>query len=431
MNEIKLPQLGQSVEEAYIVEWFKQEGDTVAEGEPLFSVQTDKAEIECEATAAGVLRKIIVEPDETVAVLTVVALVGDADEPLPDLAQYAPAAPAEPAPSAPAVHAPAKAAPQAAASLPETEAAGGPVSPRARRRAEALHVSPHVVPGSGVGGRVMESDVEAYAADVANRRATPAARRAAARAGVDLRSVSSSGSRITKADIGTAPRTYDEPVDGNVVPLTPMRRIVAQRMTESYLDAPHYYVTVEIDMQAAVEFRASCDPKPSYNDLVLHATASALRGHPKVNARWLGDSIAEMDHVHLGVAVALDEGLVVPVLRDADKKNLSEIHDACAELVDKARNNKLLPDDFQGSTFTVSNLGPFGVDEFTAIINQPNSAILAVGAMKERAVAVDGEVMVRPIMRATISSDHRVIDGAMAAQFMKTFRETLEAADFS
>lgn len=430
MNEIKLPQLGQSVEEAYIVDWFKQEGDTVNAGEPLFSVQTDKAEIECEATASGVLRKIIVEPDVTVAVLTVVALVGDAEEPLPDLAKYAPAVAspvnAQSAPSA----APAKAqtiAPEAA----RHESAGGPVSPRARRRAQTLHVSPDVIPGSGVGGRVMESDVDAYAAEISNRRTTPAARRAAATAGVDLRTVSAPGGRITKADVAASGYGAVQDIEGEIVPLTPMRRIVAQRMTESYLDAPHYFVTVEIDMHAAVQHRASCDPKPSYNDLVLHAVARSLRVHPKVNARWMGDAIAEMNHVHLGVAVALDDGLVVPVLRDVDKKSMQEIHDGCAELIDKARNNKLLPDDFQGSTFTVSNLGPFGVDEFTAIINQPNSAILAVGAMKDRPAVIDGEIVVRPIMRATISSDHRVVDGALAAQFMKTLKETIELADFS
>jgi len=430
MNEIKLPQLGQSVEEAYIVDWFKQEGDPVNEGEPLFSVQTDKAEIECEATAAGVLRKILVEPDVTVAVLTVVALVGTADEPLPDLSAYAApeAAPASVAPAASVV------APVAQTSQPSAipqEPAGGPVSPRARRRAKALHVSPDVIPGSGVGGRVMESDVDAYAANVSATRSTPMARRVAARDGVDLRAVQGSGNRITKSDVASAGYGAIEDVEGTVVPLTPMRRIVAQRMVESYNDAPHYFVTVEIDMHAAVQHRASSDPKPSFNDLVLKSVARALRTHPKVNAQWMGDAIAEMDHVHLGVAVALEDGLVVPVLRDADKKSVQEIHDACADLIDKARNNKLLPDAFQGSTFTVSNLGPFGVDEFTAIINQPNSAILAVGAMKDRPVVVDGEIVIRPIMRATISSDHRVVDGALAAQFMKTLKQEMEAADFS
>jgi len=430
MNEIKLPQLGQSVEEAYIVEWFKQEGDEVSEGEPLFSVQTDKAEIECEATAAGVLRKILVDPDVTVEVLTVVALVGSADEALPDLSAYAVSAPVATA-SAPAASAVAPVARTSPAVAVPQEPAGGPVSPRARRRAEALHVSPEVIPGSGVGGRVMESDVEAYAADVSARRSTPAARRRAAREGVDLRTVQSAGGRITKSDVVARDYGAKEDVEGEVIPLTPMRRIVAQRMVESYSEAPHYFVTVEIDMHAAVQHRASCDPKPSFNDLVLAAVARSLRAHPKVNAQWMGDAIAEMEHVNLGVAVALEDGLVVPVLRDADKKSVQEIHDACAELIDKARNNRLLPDAFQGSTFTVSNLGPFGVDEFTAIINQPNSAILAVGAMKDRPAVVDGGIVIRPIMRATISSDHRVVDGALAAQFMKTFKNEMETADFS
>ena len=277
----------------------------------------------------------------------------------------------------------------------------------------------------------MESDVDAYAAEVSARRSTPTARRMAARDGVDLRNVQSAGSRIVKSDVAATSYGAVEDVEGEVIPLTPMRRIVAQRMAESYTDAPHYFVTVEIDMHAAVEHRAKCDPKPSFNDLILTAVARALRTHPRVNARWMGHAIAEMEHVHLGVAVALDDGLVVPVLRDADKKSVQEIHDACAALIDKARKNKLLPDDFQGSTFTVSNLGPFGVDEFTAIINQPNSAILAVGAMKDRPAVVDGAIVVRPIMRVTLSSDHRVVDGALAAQFMKTLKQEMETADFS
>jgi pyruvate dehydrogenase E2 component (dihydrolipoamide acetyltransferase) len=433
MNEIKLPQLGQSVEEAYIVEWYKREGDTVVAGDPLFSVQTDKAEIECEATASGTLRKILVETDVTVPVLTVLALVGGADEPLPDLAQYKSSVTAA-SPAAAAT--PQKAAKASSAQAAEQYAKPSgtqPVSPRARRVAEKLHVSPQVVAGSGVGGRVMAGDVEAYAESIADKRITPTARRIAQQRALDVRSLRGTGphGKIVKDDVIAARMPAAVPdLPGKVVPLTPMRRIIAERMTDSYLTAPHYFVTIEVDMSAAVAFRAECAFKPSYNDLVLMAVARALKQHPRVNTRWLDDSVIELDEIHLGVAVALDEGLVVPVLRNVDKLGLREIHDGCATLVEKARSHKLTPDDFAGSTFTVSNLGPFGVDQFTAIINQPNSAILAVGRMKEQPVVYSGDIVARPMMRMTISSDHRVIDGAMAARFMATLREEMEVADF-
>jgi pyruvate dehydrogenase E2 component (dihydrolipoamide acetyltransferase) len=453
MQEIKLPQLGQSVEEASIVEWLKQEGEPVKTGEVLFTVQTDKAEIECESTADGVLRKILVQPDVEVPVMTVVALVGEADEPLPDLSKYAlggeekvkPAetaqTPAETPESKPESPAPQHTAPaEEAPTVQETPTGRAAVSPRARKRAEQLRIDPAFVQGSGVGGRIMEADVEAYAAQIA---ITPTARKIALDKGLDLSRIEGTGQggKITKADVERAVAAPETPAaatapavkPGEVqrVPLSPMRRIIAERMSASKFSAPHYYMTVEVDMAAPMAFRGNCaDFKPSYNDLVLRAVTLAIQQHPQVNARWADDAIEIVGDINLGLAVALPTGLIVPVVRQAQHKTLKDISRTSAELVEKARTGKLVPDDYSGNTFTVSNLGAFGVDHFTAIINQPDSAILAVGQIKERPVVIDGGIHVRPIMKMTLSSDHRVIDGAVAADFMKTLKKILEDANF-
>ena len=445
MHEVVLPALGQSVEEASIVAWLKNEGDAIKEGEPICTIQTDKAEIECESTASGILRKILVEPDVFVPVLTPIALVGEKDEAIPETAGAS-------APSAPAAKAEAPAAPAPVASAASTKTTpppsaapariDAPVSPRARAAAKDIHVDPSVIAGSGVGGRVMEADVRAYAG-VAPK-ATSTAKRLAEQQGIDLRALDGSGTggRITKEDVlaqagqaKAAPSAAAASVApsgaGTVTPLSPMRKIIAQRMSESKFTAPHYYVSIEVDMQDAVAFRnAQTAFKPSFNDLVLRAVVRAIQKVPAVNARWLGDSIEIMEDINLGVAVALPSGLVVPVVRQAQHKSLQDIARESRALADKAKNNKLLPDDYQGNTFTVSNMGVYGIDHFTAIINQPDSAILAIGAIKDQVVAINGGICIRPRMMMTISSDHRVIDGAVAAQFMAALKETLEAADF-
>lgn len=429
MHEIKLPQLGQSVEEAAVTQWFKQEGDTVSAGEALFAIQTDKAEIECESTASGVLRKILVQADEFVPVMTVVALVGDADEPLPDLAQYQTGGSAAAAPAAPVTPV------ESAAPTPAAPATGGEAqrhsaSPRARRKALDLGVDITLVQGTGAGGRVMEEDVEAFVTAQPSVKASPTARRIAENEGVELTSVAGTGARgkIMKADVQAALQSKGAAPKGSA-PLTPMRRVIAQRMVESKFTAPHYYVTVEVDMAGAKQLRETSKGfKPSYNDIVMYAAVKALRQHPNVNARWHGDAIEEVADVNLGFAVALPQGLIVPVVKNAHQMSLEGISQATRALTEKAKTGKLLPDDYQGNTFTISNLGAFGVDQFTAIINQPDSAILAVGQIKDRVVVIDGGIHIRPIMKLTLSSDHRVIDGAVAAQFMGTLKQILEDA---
>ncbi|MBI5094922.1 MAG: 2-oxo acid dehydrogenase subunit E2 [Candidatus Hydrogenedentes bacterium] len=442
MHEIKMPQLGQSVEEASIVKWFKQEGDPVEKGEPLFAIQTDKAEIECESTAGGVLRKILLEPDVSVPVLTVVAFVGTPDEPLP--AAAASRAPSPESSQTQTAALPEAVAPERASSSPVAAIIAGspagahaPVSPRAKAAAHRLHVSPDLVTGTGVGGRVVEADVRAYAESHESIRVTPTARRVAENEGIELSGLTGSGPRgkITKADLKyapTAPAVATSPA-GTVrrVPLSGMRKVIAKRMAESKFSAPHYYVTVEVDMAACVRYRNSLGAfKPSYNDLVVRAVAVAIQQWPAVNARWAGDAIEEVADINLGVAVALPSGLIVPVLRRVQDKSLQQINAETRDLAEKARTGKLLPDDYSGNTFTISNLGAYGVDQFTAIINQPDSAILAVGQIKDRPVVIDGGIHIRPIAKMTLSSDHRVIDGAVAAQFMGCLKEKLELAAF-
>jgi pyruvate dehydrogenase E2 component (dihydrolipoamide acetyltransferase) len=303
-----------------------------------------------------------------------------------------------------------------------------------------LGIDPARIKGTGPQGRISESDVLAHAKRMESTRITPTARRLAEASGIDVTAVQGSGIRgkITKADVAGAaakpePAPPPRPTPGaQRIPLTPMRRIIAKRMTESKFSAPHYYITVEIDMAAAKQFRAQCTTfTPSFNDLVLRATVKALCDFPGINAKWLGDAIEHIPDINLGVAVALPGGLIVPVLKQAQDLSLEGIVGACKTLVEKARTGKLLPDDFTGNTFTVSNLGPFGVDHFTAIINQPDSAIMAVGQMKDRVVVVEDGIHIRPIMKVTLSSDHRVVDGALAAQFMARFKEIMELADFA
>jgi pyruvate dehydrogenase E2 component (dihydrolipoamide acetyltransferase) len=457
MHEIKLPQLGQSVEEAEITQWLKKEGDTIALGEPIFTIQTDKAEIECESTAAGVLRKIIIAEGIEVPVLTVVALVGDANEALPDVGGAPAAAPA--ASAAPVAVAPAPTvaelapapAPTPVAEVPPASA-GGAMSPRARSTADRLHIDSSFVAGTGPEGRVIEEDVLAYNQKRDAVRSTPTARRVAREHGIDITAVAPGGAtgRIEKADVlAAASSTVSTPsiqstsstpaaapvalpaTTGERVALTPMRKIIAQRMVESKFGAPHFYITVEVDMKESVAFRGALPNfKPSFNDLVMRAATRAIQAFPTVNAKWLGDAIEMRGGINLGFAVALPAGLIVPVVKDIQSKSLQDISRECKALVEKAKTGKLTPDDYQGNTFTVSNLGAFGVDHFTAIINQPDSAILAIGQIKDRVVVIDGGIQVRPIMKLTLSSDHRVIDGAVAAQFMGHLKTLLETADF-
>jgi len=443
MFEVKMPKLGQTVEEAMIVQWLKQEGDEVKEGEPLFTVQTDKAEIEFESPASGTLLKILVEAGIEIPVLTVVALIGDKNEAIP--AEYTQGTCPGVSPKS-EIKEKSKIKEEAPTTIPSAPtispqpiATSGDIiaSPRAKKVAETHNIPLQNIQGSGVGGRIMSSDVEN--AIQSQAKATPVARKLAEQEGINLQNIVGSGphGKIIKEDIEKAKvSTFQEttpsalPITMQKIPLTPMRKIIAERMGQSMHIAPHYYITVEIDMTNAKILRGKLPFKVSFNDIVLYAAVRTLREFPSVNVQWGGDCIIQMPDVNLGVAVALPQGLIVPVIKKAQELSLEGLAKKAKELITKAQNNKLLPDDYTGNTFTVSNLGPYGVDHFTAIINQPDSAILAVGQMKDRPVVVDGGIFIRPIMKVTMSCDHRVIDGALGGQFMGRFREILESADF-
>ena len=434
-----MPRLSDTMEEGTIVAWHKQPGDRVERGDVLAEIETDKATMDLEAFDAGVLEQIVVPAGETVPIGTVVAVVGSgapaaAGGPAP--ATAAPAeveAPAAPAPATPAPATPAPATPAPAAPVPAAPAPAAPVP--------AAPVPAGVSAGNG--DRV---------------KASPMARAVARDLGVDLRSLSGSGpgGRIVKADVESAvraptaapalatPPTPAAPApapapaavsadDVEEIPLTNVRKVVARRLVESMQSAPHFYLTSVIDAEALVAFRGELNQKLagdgiklSMNDLIVKACATALRADPEINVSWGGDKILRHRRIHLGIAVALEAGLIVPVVRDADQKSVTQISREAKALVERARAGKLTPNEFQGGTFTISNLGMFGVDHFTAVINPPEAAILAVGATTQEPVVRDGRVVARHTIKLTLSIDHRALDGAAGARFLAQLRSILE-----
>lgn len=421
ITKVVLAKLSPTMEEGTIVKWTKQEGDAVKVGDVLAEIETDKANMEMEALGAGILRKVLVPAGGKAPVGALIGVIADAGEDIAGLLAEASApAPASPAPAAAApaplppvaaTPAPAPAAPPPApAAAAPAAAPGGRVkaSPLARAIAARRNVPLASVAGSGPGGRIVKRDVVGYlAAPPAPAPARPAA---------------------TLTSRAAAPVPSVPP--GTAIPLTSMRRTIAKRLAESMYTAPHFYVTVEIDMDAAVSLReqllAGEDVKVSYNDLVLKACARALTRFPTVNASWTGEAIQTHAEVHLGVAVSLAEGLITPVVRNADRKHVVDISREVKELAARARDKKLKPEEYTGSTFTVSNLGMFDVVEFTAIINPPESCILAVGAVRKVPVVRGDALAVGHRMKVTLSSDHRVVDGALAAQFLAEVRRLLE-----
>jgi len=423
ITRVVLAKLSPTMEEGTIVKWSKQEGDVVKVGDVLAEIETDKANMEMEALGAGVLRKLLVPAGGKAPVGALIGVIADAGEDIaPTLAEAAKAAAAAPAPAPPAPApvasaAPASPAPTAAAAPrapiaaappapPPAAAASGRVkaSPLARAIASRSNVPLAAVAGSGPGGRIVKRDVEGYIASPAPARSAPAAARPA-------------------APVPTV-------VAGTALPLSSMRRTIAKRLSESAFTAPHFYVTVEIEMDAAVSLREQLlraeEVKVSFNDLVVKACAKALTRFPTVNASWTGETIQTHAEVHVGVAVSIPDGLITPVVRNADQKHVVDIAAEIKDLAARARDKKLKPEEFMGSTFTISNLGMFDVTEFTAIINPPESCILAVGAVRKQPVVKNDQLAVGHRMKVTLSSDHRVVDGALAAQFLAEVRRLLE-----
>lgn len=439
MHTVVMPKLGDTMEEGKILNWLKHEGDAVAKGEALAEIETEKVNIEVEAFTPGVLRKILVPAGATVPVGAPIALTGAADEPLPaDSAASAPASgPAEIAPEALSP----RPTPQPTATGPQS----GPLQPAATNgRGSAVangYALATAAPAQGTGGRVFIS---------------PIARRIAAEHSLDAAQIHGTGpgGRIIKDDVLAyllqAPAAQAQPAvapvvqpipaaqpgeDVEAIPLSQMRKTIARRLQQSMQSAPHFYVTVAIDATRLGELRATINeyaeqqPQPlkvSVNDLIVKAVATALVRLPQVNVSFDGERLLLKKRVNVGVAVALEQGLIVPVVRDADKRGVLDIARESRRLVDAARNNKLKPEDIQGGTFTVSNLGMFDVESFTAVINPPEAAILAVGSIVPTPVVRDGQVVVRDIMKVTMSSDHRALDGAIVARFLQELKRLLE-----
>ncbi|APA97196.1 dihydrolipoamide acetyltransferase family protein [Nocardia seriolae] len=418
MSEVTMPRLSDTMEEGIVSAWLKQVGDQVKAGEILAEIETDKALMELEAYEDGILEAIIAEPGTTVAIGEPIALLGDgsgasaapaaalalaAAAPAPAAAPAAPAAAAAPAISAPAA---------GNGSTPTESGDRKKSSPLARKVAKEIGVDINAVNGTGPGGRVTKQDVEN-----AGSTATPAAPAAAAAAPA-----------ATPAAVAPATGDYEE------IPLTNIQRVSATRLTESKQQAPHIYLTSAIDVTELLAFRAQINNtleetgsgKVSVNDLLVKAVATALRLDPAVNVSFAGDKLLRHKAINIGIAVATDAGLFVPVIHDADRKSVSAIAAEGKEKAGRARDRKLKGEDMSGGTFTISNLGMFGIEQFTAVINPPESAILAVGAAQDE-LKLDGEKVVsRKILRVTLSADHRSIDGAVAARFLQQLKELIE-----
>lgn len=425
-TKVYMEALSPTMEEGQVVKWLKAEGDAVAEGDVLAEIETDKATMELVARGEGVLRRVFAGEGTVMPVGEVIGVVASADEDISALEEAAESgaagatapgaggkpADAEAVPPAGVVDSPASvqaagAAPPASAQTASPAEPPGRLkaSPVARRLAVESDLDIGAVVGSGPGGRIVKRDVEAAVAQ-----------------------------GVRPATTAPAPGPADAGPGFADVPLSQMRKTVARRLAESLGPVPHFYLTVDVDMKRALAARARVNEllaerqegKASLNDLVIKAAAAALVRHPGCNAWWQGDSVRRFDRVHIGVAVAVPDGLITPVVRDAHAKGLGRIGQEVRELAARAREKKLRPEEYTGSTFSISNLGMFGIEEFTAVINPPEACILAVGAVEDRPVARSGQVVVRPRMRVTMSCDHRVVDGAEGASFLSTLKAFLE-----
>lgn len=418
---IFMPKLSDTMTEGVVAEWNKKVGDEVSEGEILAEIETDKATMEFESFYDGVLLHIGVEKGQTAPVNTLLAIIGEKGEDISQVLADAKNAGTEESEE----EAPVKEEEPVAEASEETKPS--PASKPESKPAEVSSPKAAQTTASDPNGRIY---------------ASPLAKKMASEKGIDLANVNGTGDngRIVKRDIehyvpyvpaagGNKPafvgvETHtDEPV-------SQMRKVIAKRLAESKFTAPHFYLTMAIDMDKAIDIRTSINEhggvKISYNDMVIKACALALREHPAVNSAWLGDVIRRNKHIHIGVAVAVDEGLLVPVVRFADGKGMPEIGAEVRELAGKAKNKKLQPSEWEGNTFTISNLGMFGIDEFTAIVNPPDSCIMAVGGISEVPVVKNGQVVPGNVMKVTLSCDHRVVDGASGAAFLNTFKTFME-----
>ena len=424
-----MPKLSPTMEEGQISRWLKKEGDKVSMGEPLAEIDTDKATMEMQALANGVLRKILIDEGQSAPLGQLIAVIGEPDEDIASLLSQASTQP----------------------QLQDQKEADRPppapnrVEPQSQPQAAAAGAAP--APSAVDNGR----QPQAAATDSGRLIVSPLAARMAAEAGIDLRSLQGSGpgGRIIKKDIeaemsgskaeAAAPRRLVQPPQFQAAgasayrdePATEIRKVIAKRLVTSLGPIPHFFLTTDIEMDRAAEMRNSIkaldpDLKISVNDIIIKVTAAALMQHPQVNASFQEKIVRYYEHADIGVAVAIEDGLITPVVRAADQKSLSQIAAEVRELAERARTKRLKPEEYTGATFSVSNLGMFGIDEFTAVINPPEGGILAIGAMTAKPVVRDNEIVIRQMMRVTMSCDHRIIDGATGAKFLQTFKKILE-----
>ncbi len=414
---ITMPKMSDTMTEGTIASWLKKEGDEIKSGDIIAEVETDKATMELESYEDGTLLYIGVKEGDAVEIDGVIAVVGEkgadykklleshkskqgasASEPLAEKKEEKEVEKVQTPESKPV-----ETSQKPSEATKSSENGRVKASPLAKKLADDKGIDVSLVKGSGEGGRIIKRDIENF----------------------DLASVKPTASAATPAtSTGVGQESFREEK------VSQMRKVIAKRLAESKFNAPHFYLTMEINMDKAIGARISMNEispvKISFNDMVIKAAAAALRQHPKVNTAWLGDKIRYNDHIHIGMAVAVEEGLLVPVIRFADTKSLSQISKETKSLGGKAKNKELQPKDWEGNTFTVSNLGMFGIDEFTAIINPPDACIMAVGGIKETVIVKDGEMKIGNLMKVTLSCDHRVVDGAVGSAFLLTFKSLLE-----
>jgi pyruvate dehydrogenase E2 component (dihydrolipoamide acetyltransferase) len=440
-TKIIMPKMGLTMVEGRIIKWLKNEGDVVKKDDPLLEIESDKSSFTVEAPEGGILKAVLYQEDEVVPCGETIAIVAGEDEDIADFVSTRNNDENENKDEKDQLISKTTCSEETDKHLSDNRIK---ISPRARRLAKQHGVDIERINGTGPNGRIIEKDIKKFLNTIPNAKTTPLASKIAKDRNVDIGSLKGSGisGRIYSSDIETvkADKTQDKDtilesgvlLEDKTVPYKGMRRIIGDRLSQSKFSAPHIYFTISVDMSNAVQAREAIKKKKgdkiSYNDMIVCAVSRALTVYPSLNASLNNDEIVYHGNINIGIAVALEEGLIVPVIRDAHKMNLSQISKCSAELISRARDNKLMPDEYKGGTFTISNLGMTGIENFTAIINPPEVAILAVSAIKKKAIVNDdtNTIEVKPIMKMTLSVDHRVVDGRLATDFLNRVKDYLE-----
>lgn len=410
---VTMPRLSDTMTDGTVATWLKKVGDVIKEGDILAEIETDKATMEFESFNAGTLLYIGINEGESAPVDSILAIIGPAGTDVSGVISGFKSGVAANTATAPVAEKTAETPAAATSNVPETTNASDRIfaSPLAKKIAQDKGINLSQVKGSGENGRIVKSDVEGFTPQAAAQQVTAAP-------------VATASAPAVKPFVPAGEKFSEE------IKNSQMRKTIAKRLSESIFTAPHFYLTIEIAMDEAMKSRATIntipDTKVSFNDMVVKACAMALKKHPQVNSQWREDAMIINHHINIGVAVAVEDGLVVPVLNFADQMSLTQIGASVKDLAGKAKNKKLTPAEMEGSTFTVSNLGMFGITEFTSIINQPNSAILSVGAIVEKPVVRNGQIVVGNTMKVTLACDHRTVDGATGAQFLQTLKQFVE-----